>query len=1277
MTCPDFVRIVKNRVGSKTDGDIYQLSIDFNVGRLRDIVIQGGQFVAFYNEETHFWEPRLAFYEYARKLLYEAAEEEKSKFPNQTIIVMDPQHLSSKVPAKIDALCKACEAEKPILFNQKVLWMGETPERKDYATFRMDYSIDSTECPNYDAIMNVLYSPEDRTMMEWLAGAALSGDAEKIDKFVYLEGEPGSGKSTFLNILEAVMGPYGASIKAEELANASAGFATSQLKNAPLVAIQHDGDLSRIETNTTLNNIISHEPIYINEKYAKGYYLRVNTLLFIASNYPLRLTDSMSGLLRRCLDPVPTKKLIPIDKYNQLYPAALHELGGIAHRFIDVYKELGPRAYTGYRSSRIVRTGNALGYWVERNRDLDWSTEGECLLSSEYSLYRTYCEGTATKPISKSLFERQLRFFWDTSMEEISDNNSKDVRFIDYGWKRKPFTKPIFSLYEAKEDDSTNSPGGDFLSLTSRSDAILMDLLKDCPAQYASEGGTPTAKWGSVTTTLQNLMTTELHYVKPPSNHIVIDLDCRDSLGGKSRRVNRAKIIELGFPPTYAEYSKSGEGIHLHYIYDGDTSLLTNLICENVEVKVFKGNASLRRKFTFSNNLPVAHISSGIPLKEKKESVTPVTIKDEQHLKNIVKKGLRGEYGSHIVTIQFLDYIIKGCKERGMVYDLSSYYDDLLAYAAASTHHSRELPDIVNQMPLKNGEKEKPIIFFDMEIFPNYNCLCWKIKGAPQTNRERFPTAVTVKDLLDNYNLIGFNNKGYDNMMLWRIMQGATPKELYQESKDIIDKHKRIPYRVQALSYSDVYDFCNTKQSLKKWEVQYGIHHMECPHNFDKPLPEEFWDDVDTYCCNDVEATEVVFDNNQDDWNARELLAFLTGMTVNDSTNNLTAQLIFGDNQHPQDEFVYTHLEEMFPGYSYSVEDGSCVSQYLGKTVGEGGYVMVSKGYHTMVGVNDVESMHPTSACELNIFGSRYTARYKELVDSRKAAKNSNEDFLKGAFDGKLWQFVEMKHMSFKKLAKSLKVPINAVYGNTSAKFPNRFKDPRNVDNIVAKRGELMMMTLEDKLTKEGVIPVHIKTDSIKLEHFTQELNDEVVEFGKKYGYRFTIEEFYTVFCVFNKAEYLAYNAATGEWESRGATFQNPFVFKTLLGGEIKRSDYLLTKSVDKGVIYIGDAFYGKNVNVIAVKPEFGGTMTCVKEGRSSCVTGTSGKYFMEYEAAIEGDFESYLDMDFYNDLAAKAKAQIEQYVPFDVMMARAHDPIPDIPCLAEINEAIRERGGV
>lgn len=1277
MTAPDFVRVVKTRIGNKNDGDVYQLSIDFNVGKLRDVVIQGGQFVAFYNSDSHFWESRTEFYEFARKLLYEAAEEERAKFPNQTIIVMDPQHLSSKVPAKIDSLCKACEADKPILFNQKVFWNGELPERKDYATRTMPYSAESTDCPAYDALMSVLYSPEDRTMLEWLAGAALCGDGAKIDKFVYLEGEPGSGKSTFLNILEAVIGPYGASIKAEELASSSGTFATSQLKSGPLIAIQHDGDLSKIETNTTLNNIISHEPICINDKYAKTYYIRLNTLLFIASNYPLRLTDSMSGLLRRCLDPIPTGKLIPIDKYNQLISYVQNELGGVANRFISVYKELGPRAYNGYRSSRIVRSGNALGYWVERNRDIDWSTDGECLLSNEYSLYRAYCDATSTHPISKSLFERQLKFFWDISIEEITENNYKDVRFIDYAWKRRPFRKPIFSLYEAEASTPTDGPSDDFLAFTSKFDASLGILCAECPAQYATETGIPKVRWNDVSTTLANIVSTELHYVKLPANHIVIDLDCRDSSGGKSKEVNFAKIRQLGLPPTYGEYSKSGEGIHLHYIYDGDPSTLTNLITDNVEVKVFRGNASLRRKFTLGNNFPVAHISSGIPLRDKKDDIVAAGVKDAKHLENIVRKGLRGEYGSHKVTIDFLDYIIRSCKSKGMVYDLTQYYEDLRIYAAKSTHHAQELPKIVDAMPLKNGDIEKPIAIFDVEVFPNYNCLCWKILGDKNTNRERFPTAKTISYLLNNYRLVGFNNKAYDNMILQQIMQGVSPKELYETSKGVIANRIRVPYPVQGLSYTDILDYCNTKQSLKKWEVQLGIHHQECPYPWDEPLPESAWDDVDIYCCNDVNATEQVFNATQADFEARKLLAYLTGMTVNDSTNQLTAQLIFGDDKTPQDQFVYTDLSAIFPGYEYHIVNNKCESTYLGKTVGEGGYVTVSLGYRQMVGVNDVESMHPTSACELNLFGPKYTARFRELVDSRKAAKNGNEDFLKTAFEGRLWQYIQDNNMSFKKLAKSLKVPINAVYGMSSATFPNRFKDPRNVDNIVAKRGALMMMTLEDKLLKEGVVPVHIKTDSIKIDNFTQDINDEIVEFGKQYGYRFTIEEFYTVFCVFNKVEYLAYNAATGQWESRGPTFQNQYVFKSLLGGELKPEDYMLTKSVNEGAIYIGDKFYGRNVNAVAVKPEFGGAMMRRNGEKESSVTKTKGLYFMEYEEAIEKDFYDMLDMDFYDSLITDAKAKIEEYVPFDVMLSKAHDEIPDIPCLKEINDEIRKRGGV
>lgn len=67
-------------------------------------------------------------------------------------------------------------------------------------------------------------------------------------------------------------------------------------------------------------------------------------------------------------------------------------------------------------------------------------------------------------------------------------------------------------------------------------------------------------------------------------------------------------------------------------------------------------------------------------------------------------------------------------------------------------------------------------------------------------------------------------------------------------------------------------------------------------------------------------------------------------------------------------------------------------------------------------------------------------------------------------------------------MAFALKIPINSVYGMTSARFDNKFKDPRNIDNIVAKRGSLFMIDLKHFVQEQGFVVAHIKTDSIKID---------------------------------------------------------------------------------------------------------------------------------------------------------------------------------------------------
>jgi hypothetical protein len=159
----------------------------------------------------------------------------------------------------------------------------------------------------------------------------------------------------------------------------------------------------------------------------------------------------------------------------------------------------------------------------------------------------------------------------------------------------------------------TSSSGG--LELSERK-SILDDVLSRCKAQYANVHETPSSKWDLCETRLGELDTTRLHYVQPPQNHIVIDFDLRDEVGNKDskRNIQAAR----NWPATYAEFSKSGGGIHLHYTYEGDVTELASLYSEGIEIKTFVGNSSLRRRLSYCNNLPVATFTGSLPKKEKR-----------------------------------------------------------------------------------------------------------------------------------------------------------------------------------------------------------------------------------------------------------------------------------------------------------------------------------------------------------------------------------------------------------------------------------------------------------------------------------------------------------------------------------------------------------------------------------------------------------------------------------------------------------------------------------
>jgi energy-coupling factor transporter ATP-binding protein EcfA2 len=1181
----------------------------------------------------------------------------------------------------------------------------------------------------YNELIGTLYDVDERAKLEWAIGAIVSGDAKDIQKFIVLYGEAGAGKSTILNIIQKLFEGYYTTFEAKALTSSSNAFATEVFKSNPLVAIQHDGDLSKIEDNTKLNSIVSHEEMTMNEKYKPSYMARVNCFLFMATNRPVKITDAKSGIIRRLIDVKPSGRKLPAKRYQALMAQIDFELGAIATHCLEVYRNMGKSYYSGYRPLDMIMQTDVFFNFVESNYYTFKEQDG-ISLSQAYQMYKTYCdEALVEYKIPRHKFREELKNYF-AKFSDIARVDGNQLRSYYSGFLAEKFTL-------AQEPKKEEHPGSLVLDCT---DSLFDEICADCPAQYTETTNTgvvkPVKAWGYVKTKLSDINTKELHYVKVPENHIVIDFDLKDENGEKSLEKNIEAASK--WPATYSEFSKSGAGIHLHYIYDGDPKRLSRVYSDGIEVKVFTGNSSLRRKLTKCNTIPIATINSGLPLKGE-TMINFDTVKSEKGLRELIKKNLNKEiHESTKPSIDFIYKILEDAYKSGLKYDITDMRPAILAFANNSSHQAEYCIKLVTQMKFKSEEssfewmplkeimeyRNESLVFFDVEVFPNLFIIVWKAEGEGKIPVKMINPGPSEIEALLNFKLVGFNCRRYDNHILYARYIGYNNEQLFKLSQRIIDGSSNAMFgEAYNISYTDVYDFASAanKKSLKKFEIELGIHHQELGLPWDKEVDPELWNTVADYCVNDVIATEEVFHHLSGDWTARQILAELSGLSVNDTTNQHSTRIIFGDNKHPQDQFVYTDLSEMFPGYKF--ENGK--STYKGMETGEGGEVYAEPGMYVDVALLDVESMHPTSTEQLNLFGP-YTKRFSELKRGRLLIKHKDYKELGNILDGKLTPFIgriESGEITPKSLSNALKTVINSVYGLTSAKFDNPFRDPRNIDNIVAKRGALFMVDLKYAVEEKGFKVAHIKTDSIKIPNATKEIVDFVMDFGKKYGYIFEHEATYSKMCLVNDAVYIAQYASVdickslygyvpkeceehpGQWTATGAQFAQPYVYKTLFSKEpIEFTDLCETKSVSTSLYLdmneglpdvsryekeletfrklnpgadiptphlldeIGKGhkyhFVGKVGSFCPMKPGTGGGLLLrEKDGKYYSATGSKGYRWMEAEIVKELGKQNDIDQNYYRTLVDEAVSTISKYGDFEWFVTEDDRPPWESDC--------------
>lgn len=885
-----------------TKRGVIEIYPKFIIKKSSDLMIRGGDFYAIWVEERGLWstdeQDALSIID---KCLDQYAEENKGKFEGHVRIM----HMWDAESGMIDTWHKYCQKQMRDSFHQlddKLIFSNTKVSKKDYSSKRLPYPLEKGNVSAWDKLISTLYSPEERHKIEWSIGAIVTGDSKHIQKFMVFYGSAGTGKSTILNVIQKLFEGYYSVFDARALGSSSNSFALESFKTNPLVAIQHDGDLSRIEDNTRLNSLVSHELMTVNEKFKAAYSNRFNAFLYMGTNKPVKITDAKSGLIRRLIDVTPSGNKLTKREYDDVTKRIDFELGAIAKYCEDIYRK-DPGAYDDYVPVSMLGASNDFYNFV-LDSYFTFKEQEDVPLKSAWELYKTYCdEANVPYPFSKRIFKEELKNYFRDYKDRYTKNDTR-MRSVYIGFRADKF--------EDEEKEEVQTPKIKLIEFNSTESIFDKDCGK-YPAQYATSKGTPSKKWDNVATTLDDINTKELHYVKVPENHIVIDFDIPDENGEKSLERNVEEASK--WPPTYAEFSKSGKGVHLHYIYTGDPKKLSAIYADHIEVKVYSGKSSLRRKLTKCNNLPIATISSGLPLKGEDKVVNFEAIKTEKGIRTLIKKNLKKEiHPGTKPSIDFIYKILDDAYKSDLNYDVSDMKPAVLSFAASSTHQADYCIKLVNKMQFKSKEPSLPvgsrpedqIVFYDIEIFPNLFLVNWKYDGEDKpVVRMINPKPAEIEELI-KYKLVGFNCRRYDNHMLYARLMGYNNQQLFNLSQKIINEGKGFFGEAYNISYTDVYDFAAKKQSLKKWEIELGIHHQELGLPWDKPVPEELWTQVAEYCDNDVIATEAVFHKLKGDFTAREILADLAGMSVNDTTNTLTTRIIFGKERHPN--LVYTDL---------------------------------------------------------------------------------------------------------------------------------------------------------------------------------------------------------------------------------------------------------------------------------------------------------------------------------------------------------------------------------
>jgi putative DNA primase/helicase len=278
----------------------------------------------------------------------------------------------------------------------------------------VEYNPDA-QCPRWLAFLEQIMGG-DTELIEFLqkaVGYTLTGDTREQVMF-FLYGSGANGKSTFLDIIQEMMGDYAQQVPASLLmAKPSDGVPNdvARIRGARFVSTVETEDGRRM-AESLVKQLTGGDKIVARFLRQEFFEFKPEAKVFLASNHKPIITGTDYAIWRR-IHLIPFEVTIPPEKRNKQLPAKLRaEMPGILRWAVEgclkwQREGLKPPAKVLAATEEYRTEMDALGQFIEECFVLSW--DAKTAIPALYKAYTDWCEENGERPMKQRMLAKRLK----------------------------------------------------------------------------------------------------------------------------------------------------------------------------------------------------------------------------------------------------------------------------------------------------------------------------------------------------------------------------------------------------------------------------------------------------------------------------------------------------------------------------------------------------------------------------------------------------------------------------------------------------------------------------------------------------------------------------------------------------------------------------------------------------------------------------------------------------------------------------------------------------